>query len=172
MCDVPIERIARTILVLRGHRCILDSELAALYGVETRVLNQAIKRNSKRFPRDFMFALTTKDLVVLRSQFVISRWGGRRSTPFAFTEHGALMAATVLNSPRAIEMSLYVVRTFMRMREVLATHARLASKLADLERRIDTQDETILEILSAIKQLMSVPDAARTRRPIGFVHPK
>lgn len=170
---VPVERIERAILVLRGHKVMLDSDLAALYGVETRVLLQAVKRNLERFPKDFMFQLTNQELAAWRSQIVMSNPGARmglRRPPFAFTEHGALMAATVLNSPRAVEMSLYVVRAFVRMREVLSTHRELARKLAALERRIDTQDETIAEILAAIRQLMAPPEPKK-RRPIGFITP-
>ena len=114
---MPVEHIANRILLLRGHKVLLDADLGALYGVETRVLNQAVKRNSERFPLDFMFRLSTKELEAWRSQFVMSNPGakmGLRRPPYAFTEHGALMAATVLNSPRAVEMSLYVVRAFVR----------------------------------------------------------
>ncbi len=171
---VPVEHIARSILVLRGHKVILDADLAALYGVETRALNQAVKRNRKRFPGDFMFKLSERELALWRSQIVISNPGARmglRRAPFAFTEHGALMAATVLNSDRAVEMSLYVVRAFLRMREILATHKALAGKLSELEQRIDAHDETIVEILGAIRQLMAPPPTP-ARRPIGFVHPK
>lgn len=142
--------------------------------VETRVLVQAVKRNSERFPKDFMFQMTNQELMVWRSQIVMSKPGakmGLRRPPFAFTEHGALMAATVLNSPRAVEMSLYVVRAFVRMREVLATHKELARTLAALEQRIDSQDETIVEILAAIRQLMAPPEPKK-KRPIGFITPE
>jgi ORF6N domain-containing protein len=171
---VPVERIERAILILRGHKVMLDNDLAALYGVETRALVQAVKRNPERFPKDFMFQLTNQELTAWRSQIVMSNPGakmGLRRPPFAFTEHGALMAATVLNSPRAVEMSVYVVRAFVRMREVLTTHRELARKLAALERRIDTHDETIAEILAAIRQLMAPPEP-RKKRPIGFVTPE
>ena len=134
---VPVERIERAILFLRGRKVMLDSDLAALYGVETRVLVQAAKRNPERFPKDFMFQLTNQEFVNWRSQIVMSNPGARmglRRPPYAFAEHGALMAATVLNSPRAVEMSLYVVRAFVRMREVLATHKELAKKLEALEK--------------------------------------
>lgn len=171
---VPVERIERAILIIRGHKVMLDAGLAALYGVETRVLVQAVKRNSERFPKDFMFQLTNQELAAWRSQIVISNPGakmGLRRPPFAFTEHGALMAATVLNSPRAVEMSLYVVRAFVRMREVLATDKELARKLAAFEQRIDSQDETIVEILAAIRQLMAPPEPKK-KHPIGFVTPE
>ena len=136
-------------------------------------LNQAVKRNTERFPADFMFQLSAKEFETWRSQVVMSNPAAKmalRRRPYAFTEHGALMAATVLNSQRAVEMSLYVVRAFVRMREVLATHKELARKLAALERRIDSQDETIVEIVQAIRQLMAPPEPKK--RPIGFVTPK
>ena len=115
-----------------GHKVMLDADLAALYGVETQTLVQAVKRNLDRFPDDFLFQLSRQDLAILRSQSVISSsaHGGRRSAPYAFTEHGALMAATVLNSPRAVEMSLYVVRAFVQLRETLAAHKGLAARIA------------------------------------------
>ena len=141
------EAIANRIFTLRGQKVILDSDLAALYGVATRVLNQAIKRNMDRFPLGFMFQLTLQEVNNLKSQFVTSSMGymrsqivtasahgGRRKRPFVFTEHGALMAATVLNSPRAVQMSVFVVRAFVAMREALSDTAALARKLAALER--------------------------------------
>ena len=113
---VPVEAIAAGILLLRGQKVILDADLARLYGVETRVFNQAVRRNEGRFPPDFMFQLTEEEFRNLRSQNVISsQWGGRRYPPYAFTEHGAVMAATILNTPRAVEVSVYVVRAFIRM---------------------------------------------------------
>ena len=115
-----IENIARAILVLRGHRVLLDAELAALYGVTTRRLNEQVRRNRSRFPADFLFELSAEEFANLKSHFATSSWGGRRKLPLAFTEHGAIMAATVLNSPRAVEMSIYVVRAFVKLRELLA----------------------------------------------------
>ena len=144
------------IVLLRGQRVIIDADLADLYGVETRVLNQAVKRNLERFPEDFTFQLSAREMENWRSQLVISNSSakmGLRRPPFAFTEHGALMAAAVLNSPRAVEMSLYVVRAFVRMREVLATHKELARRLDQLEARIGrklaTHDQAIAGILDA-----------------------
>src|SRR5688572_25431848 len=137
----PPAQIAQRILIIRGEKVMIDADLAELYGVQTRALNQAVKRNLERFPADFMFQLSAKEFENWRSQIVMSKPGARmglRRPPFAFTEHGALMAATVLNSHRAVEMSLYVVRAFVRMREVLATHKELAKKLAALERRVDS----------------------------------
>jgi len=137
------------------------------------VLNQAVKRNLDRFPGDFLFRLAPKELEAWRSQLLMSRPGARmglRRAPFAFTGHGALMAATVLNSPRAVEMSLYVVRAFVQLRETIATNLELSRKLDELERKISSHDEAIADILSAIRQLMTPPEPKR--RPIGFVAPE
>ena len=169
------ERIATRIVTLRGQRVILDADLASLYGVETRVMLQAVRRNFERFPPDFMFELSNQDVASLRSQFVISKptgRGGRRYAPYAFTEHGAIMVATVLNSPRAIEVSVYVVRAFVELRETLAANNQLAKRLdeleARLERKIGAHDQAIGEILDAIRRLMAPPEPPR-RRGIGFV---
>jgi hypothetical protein len=159
------------ILFLRHQRVILDVDLAELYGVPVRVLNQQIKRNRDRFPSDFVFQLKAKEHEILRSQIVISRdtHGGRRYTPYAFTEHGAIMAATVLNSDRAVQMSVFVVRAFVRLREMLATNRRLAGKIDELENRWDTNDSLILDILATIKEMM-IPKRRRGVR-IGFQLP-
>jgi len=171
---VPVERIEDRIFLIRGHKVVLDTDLAALYGTTTKRLNEQVRRNRERFPSDFMFQLMGQELAALRSQIATSNRrpgrGGRRYLPFAFTEHGAIQAANVLSSPRAVEMGIYVVRAFIRMREVLSTHRELARKLAALERRIDAQDETIVEILAAIRQLMAPPEP-RKKRPIGFIIP-
>jgi hypothetical protein len=172
---VPTEDITRAILVLRGHRVLLDTELAALYGVTTKRFNEQVRRNAERFPADFMFQLTAQEVAALRSQIATSNAlpqgrGGRRYLPYAFTEHGAIMAATILNSPRAVEMSVYVVRAFVQLRELLASNKELARRFAQLETRLDkkltTHDEAIAAILSAIRQLMHPP--VPKRRPIGF----
>jgi len=174
---VPVRGVEHRIVLLRGQRVIIDADLADLYAVETRVLNQAVKRNLERFPEDFTFQLSARELENWRSQVVISNSSakmGLRRPPFAFIEHGALMAAAVLNSPRAVEMSLYVVRAFVRMREVLATHKELARRLDQIEARIGrklaTHDQAIAGILDAIRQLMTPPDPPR--RPIGFLTPQ
>jgi phage regulator Rha-like protein len=166
---VPMERVERTILVLRGRRVILDSKLAALYGVTVRVFNQAVKRNAKRFPADFAFQLTREEYEALRSQTVISkteRRGGRQYLPYAFTEHGAVMAATVLNSPKAVEMSVEVVRVFNRLREFLASHRQLAAKLEELEKKIASHDKHIVTLFNAVRSLMATPE--KPKRQIGF----
>jgi hypothetical protein len=161
--------IASLIYMIRGKKVLLDADLAGLYGVEVRALNQAVRRNERRFPRDFVIQLTAKENRALRSQIVISEEGrgGRRYLPYAFTEHGAIMAATVLNSPRAVQMSIFVVRAFVRLRELLATHKALAAKLAELEQRMETQDKNIEEIIRAIRVLTRPP--MRPARRIGFL---
>lgn len=166
--------IGERIFVVRGQKVMLDSDLAALYGVTTGHFNQAVERNLGRFPADFMLRLTNQEFAALKSQSVISkpgRGGRHRSVPRMFTEHGAIMAASVLNSPRAIEMSVFVVRAFVELREALATHKELAKRLDELEYRIEkkfaTHDEALAEILSAIRSLMKSPETKR--RPIGFV---
>ena len=163
--------VGSRILILRHQRVILDKDLAELYGVPVRQLNQQVKRNRERFPADFMFRLTPKEDQLLRSQIVISseKHGGRRYLPYAFTEHGAIMAATVLNSKRAIEMSVFVVRAFVRMREMLAKNRQLAAKINELDRRLETHDTAIQDIIDAIKELM-LPEGP-SKRKIGFQLP-
>jgi len=167
---VPVEHITQSILVLRGQKVLLDAELAALYGVTTRRLNEQVRRNRSRFPVDFLFELTTEEFASLKSHFATSSWGGRRKLPFAFTEHGAIQVATILNSPRAVEMSVYVVRAFVKLRELLSSNRELARRFAQLETRLDKKltehDQQIAAILSAIRQLMHPP--APKRRGIGF----
>jgi hypothetical protein len=166
---MPVERISQSILILRGQRVLLDSELAALYEVPTKRLNEQVKRNIDRFPADFMFRLTRKEVEVLnRSQNATGSQKHRdpRFPPYAFTEHGAIMAATILNSPRAIEMSLYVVRTFVQLRDLLASNRQLAEKFAELERKVSSHDQAIVGILKTIRELMYRPEPKK--RPIGF----
>ena len=187
---VPPERIQTRILVLRGWRVILDADLASLYGVPTKRLNEQIKRNSRRFPEDFMFQLTREELATLRSQFATSNapagWmqergasraraaavlpagrGGRRWLPYAFTEHGAVQAANVLNSETAIEMGVQVVRAFNQLRRMFADHRALAAKLAELEKRVGGHDDQLAAVVRAISQLAAA-DTPRHRRRIGF----
>jgi phage regulator Rha-like protein len=157
--------------MLRHQRVILDSDLAELYGVTVKQLNQQVRRNRDRFPMDFMFRVTPQEDQILRSQIVTSskKHGGRRYPPYAFTEHGAIMAATVLNSKRAVEMSVFVVRAFVRMREMLAKNRQLAAKINELDRRLETHDTAIQDIIEAIKELM-VPERP-SKRGIGFQLP-
>jgi hypothetical protein len=159
------------ILLLRHQRVILDADLAQLYGVTVKRLNQQVRRNHERFPSDFTFQLNSKEHESLRLQFATSNKtrGGRRYAPHAFTEHGAIMAATVLNSERAVQMSVFVVRAFVRLRDMLAANRRLAGKIDELENRLDTSDSPILDILAAIKELM-MPKKRRGAR-IGFQLP-
>ena len=168
---VLARRVESRILVLRGQKVILDTDLAELYGVEARQLNQQVKRNAKRFPIQFRFQITKQELKILRSQNVISSdgHGGRRRPPYVFTEHGAIMAATVLSSERAIEMSVFVVLAFVRMRQALAENRQIAAKLGELERRLESHDGDIQEIMEAIRELMA--PAPANRRRIGFEPP-
>jgi phage regulator Rha-like protein len=161
---VPLERIDRAIILVRGERVMLDSDLAEIYGVETKVLNRAVKRNASRFPADFMFQLTAEEAANLRCQSgTSSLYGGRRYLPYAFTEHGALMLANVLNSERAAQTSVMVVRAFVKLRQMLASNAELARKLAAMEKKYDAQFKVVFD---AIRQLMSPP--AKPKREIGF----
>jgi len=169
---VAIEAIASRIVVLHGQRVMLDADLAALYGVTTKRLNEQVRRNLERFPSDFMFQLTNQEVAILKSQFATSSWGGKRKRPLAFTEHGALMAAMVLNSLRATEVSVYVVRAFVELRDTLVAHKELAKRLDELESRLErklaSHDQAIAGILDAIRQLMVPPEPTKKRR-IGFV---
>ena len=164
---IPVERIEKAIYLIQGEKVILDSDLAILYGVETRSLIQAIKRNIRRFPKNFMFQLTKDEFSSLRSQFVISKGkGGRRSLPYAFTEHGVIMAANVLNSERAVQASVEVVNAFIRLRQMLASNVELSRRLDDLESKYDRQFKVVFD---AIRQLMSPPLPGR--KQIGFRSP-
>lgn len=168
LIETPADGLEARILSVRGHRVMLDGDLAQLYGVPTKALNQAVKRNARRFPADFAFRLTPEEALAMRSQSVTASKRNVRHRPFAFTEHGAIMAAHVLHSLRAVEASLVVVRAFVRLRQVLAPHRQLASKLTQLERRLDGHDETLREIMTAIKVLLEPPDEDPPRGRIGF----
>jgi hypothetical protein len=167
-------RIAARIVTLGPSRVILDSDLAALYGVPTKVLLQAVRRNEQRFPPDFIITLGNQEFAALRSQIVTSKpgRGGRRYALHAFTEHGAVMAATILNSERAIAVSILVVRAFVQMRESLVNNQELGKRLQDLERQVERrlgkQDQTIADIVEAIRLLMTPPEPSK-KRGIGFV---
>jgi hypothetical protein len=159
------------ILFLREVRVILDADLAQLYGVSVKRINEQVKRNAQRFPSDFVFRLTAQERANLRSQNATSseQHGGRRYLPLVFTEHGAIMAATVLNSERAVQMSVFVVRAFVRLREMLASNRKLAGKIDELEKRLNTHDSVILDLIKTIKKLMTT--RRPRRRPIGFELP-
>lgn len=176
-------RIAQTIVIVRGQKVLLDEDLAALYGVETRRLNEQVRRNVDRFPADFVFQMNDAEYAALISQIATSKpgRGGRRKLPLAFTEHGAIMAATVLSSRRAVEVSIYVVRAFVRLREALASNHQLAAQLNALEQKtelLSLQHETfagntriqLKQVFAALRELMAAPEPKH--RPIGFVHPK
>ncbi len=162
------QSIENKILLVRGKKIILDSDLARLYHVDVKRLNEQVKRNKKRFPADFLFRLTREETEILRSHFATSNsgHGGRRYAPLAFTEHGAIMAATILNSARAVEMSVFVVRAFVRLREILNRNRELSARFTELEQRLNVHDESIHQIIAAIKQLMS--PKVRPSRHIGF----
>jgi hypothetical protein len=159
------------ILILRRQKVILDTALAELYNVPVKRLNEQTKRNRKRFPADFMFQLTAHENKSLKSQFATSKIGrgGRRSLPYAFTEHGAIMAATVLNSEQAVEMSVFIVRAFVRLRELLAANRELADRIGEIEKHVEIHDGTIQEIFAVIGRLMNRP--TRRRSKIGFALP-
>jgi hypothetical protein len=178
---IPLERIEPRILLIRGQRVILDADLAELYGATTKAFNQAVKRNRNRFPADFMFQITAEEVegvrsrfatasdvrAAMRSQFVTASKRNIRYLPNAFTEHGALMAASILNTSRAMEVSIYVIRAFVRLRELLSAHKELASKLAELERKVASHDTAIQALVAAIRRLTE-PLPAPPQPEIGF----
>ena len=160
--------IASRIHTVRGVRVMLDYDLAALYGVTTKRLNEQFRRNSARFPADFVFRLTGEELVRLRSQIATSKRGrgGPRYLPHAFTEHGAVMLATILNSPRAVQMSIFVVRAFLRLREWVVGQAELAGRLVELERRVGAHDHELKAIIQTIRTMLDPPSPPK--KQIGF----
>ncbi len=162
---IPQERIDKSILMIRDQKVLLDSDLAELYEVETKVLIQAVKRNIDRFPDDFMFQLSKEEFEILRSQIVTSsEWGGRRYPPYAFTEQGVAMLSGVLKSKRAVQVNIEIMRAFVRLRQWMASHEQLARKLNTLERKYDTQFKAVFD---AIRELMKPPDPPK-KRVIGF----
>lgn len=164
---VPIETIEKRILVIRGQKVMIDSDLAELYGVPTKALNQAVRRNIGRFPADFMFQLTSEEKIeVVTNCDHLSKLKYSSALPNAFTEHGAIMIASVLNTQLAIDASLFVVRAFVKLREFLSTHKELAGKLAELERKIERHDDEIKAVFNAIRQLMAPPEPKKKK--IGF----
>jgi hypothetical protein len=177
---IPTERIDNAIIEIRGRKVMLSRDLAALYGVSTKVFNQAVKRNASRFPPGFMFQLTWEEAQALRSQTVTLDEAGLRSQiatlkrgkhhkyrPYAFTEHGAVMAATILNSPRAVDVSVFVVRAFVRLSRVAADQRQFALKLAEIEAKLSVHDQSLKAVFDALRQLMQPPPAPKRRR-IGF----
>jgi hypothetical protein len=161
---IPRERIEQRIYFLRGEKVLLSTDLARLYQVPSRALVQAVKRNGNRFPEDFMFQLTSEEFQALKSQIVTSSWGGlRRATPYAFTEHGVAMLSSVLRSKRAVSVNIEIMRAFVHLRQLLASHDDLARKLAQLEKKYDAQFKVVFD---AIRELMKPPDPKH--RAIGF----
>jgi hypothetical protein len=168
---IPQVTIESKILAIRGKKVMLDRDLAELYGVETRVLNQAVKRNAERFPDDFMFQLNETEFGILKSQFVISRWGGVRKPPSAFTDYGVAMLSGVLNSQRAIEINIQIMRAFVRLREVITESKELHKAIAQVERRLDVHDRQIQIAFAAIKSMMQPPveiETATAKKKMGF----
>ena len=161
---IPIERITRTIVLLRGQKVILDTDLAELYGVDTGALNRAVRRNRGRFPDDFMFQLSPQESEHLRCQIGTSSWGGRRYHPYAFTEQGVAMLSSVLHSERAVRVNIEIMRAFVQLRRMLSSHADLARKLEALEKKYDNQFKVVFD---AIRALMAPPPAPKRR--IGFI---
>jgi len=175
---IPVERIERSILLIRGHKVMLDADLAKLYGVETKALNRAVKRNLNRFPEDFMFQVTAEEFENLKchigtsnlkSQFAISGsgWGGRRHPPYAFTEQGVAMLSSVLRSKRAVQVNIEIMRAFVRLRRILSSNKELARKLEGLERKIGAHDQQIQAVFQAIRRLMAPPEPKK--RKMGFL---
>ncbi|HZR19196.1 MAG TPA: ORF6N domain-containing protein [Verrucomicrobiae bacterium] len=166
---IPIERIQRTIYLLRGEKVMLDRDLAILYGVSTGNLNKAVKRNLGRFPPDFMFQLTPEESEALRFQFGSLRRGQHfKYLPFAFTEQGVAMLSTVLHSDRAVQVNIAIMRAFVQLRRVLGSHVELARKLSELEKRIEGHDDAIRSLFEAIRQLMNPSIPQQPPREIGF----
>lgn len=170
---IPEKRILRAILVIRGEKVIIDSDLAELYGIETRRLNEQVRRNIDKFPEDFMFQLTMDEFNNLKSQIATSSsgWGGRRKPPLVFTEHGALQAANVLNSSKANKMSVYIIRTFVHLREFILSNEKLAHKVNQLENRVSEHDKILTELISEIRQLIEAPIPKGKKQKIGFILP-
>jgi hypothetical protein len=163
---IPAARITQSIYFLRGQNVMLSQDLASLYEVTVGALTQAVKRNTNRFPKDFVFLLTAEEFTNLKSQIVISSWGGLRSRPYAFTEQGVAMLSSVLKSDRAVKVNIAIMRAFVKLREALETNRELARKFSELEKRVGTHDDEIGAIINAIRQLMAPPE--KPRREIGF----
>ena len=168
---IPDEKVIDKIYLIRGEKVMLDSDLAQLYGVETRRLNEQVKRNIERFPEDFMFQLTTLEFKNLKSQFAISSWGGRRKCPFAFTEHGVLMLTSVLNSDLAIKVNIQIMRVYSKLRSMLSTHKELLLKFDQLEMKLAKHDSSIMIILDYIKKFEKTRQLElkqKNRHKIGY----
>ncbi len=170
MALVPMEIIQNKIFLIRERKVMFDLDLALLYRVETKVLIQTVKRNLRRFPSDFMFQLSKKEYENLRSQFVTSSWGGRRYLPFVFTEQGVAMLSSVLNSDRAVDVNIQIMRVFIKLREMMISHKDLARKIEDLERKFSEHDKRFVSVFDAIRRLLQEKEeSSKNKVPIGFV---
>jgi hypothetical protein len=169
---VPVELIERRIFLIRGQKVMLDRDLADLYQVPTFRLNESVKRNRNRFPEDFMFQLTREEMDLLTSQIAMSKEGrgGRRTLPYAFSEHGVAMLSSVLNSDRAVQMNILIIRAFVKLREMLATHKDLARKIEGLERQQKEHGQQLAAVYSIVKRLIEIP--SKPTKPIGFITDK
>lgn len=165
---IPVERIENKILLLRGQKVMLDKDLAELYGIKTMVLNQAVTRNSDRFPVDFMFTLSSEEIENLIFQFGTSSWGGTRKPPRAFTEQGVAMLSSVLRSPRAVQVNIMIMRAFVKMRDLIASNKDMAARLDELEKKYDKQFKIVFQ---AIRELMSPPEPPKKKGEFGFKKP-
>lgn len=163
---VPDDIVMNKIYVIREHKVMLDSDLSELYGVETRVLNQAISRNKERFPEDFMFQLNQKEWENLKSQFVISSWGGRRTLPYALTEHGVLMLSSVLNSKQAIAVNIQIMRIFSRIRKMFIDNTELRIEIEKIKKKLDNHDKNMEVVFQYLDELIEKKE--KPRKPIGF----
>jgi phage regulator Rha-like protein len=163
---IPQEKIVQRIYLIRGRKVMLDRDLAELYGVETKVLNQTVRRNRDRFPEDFMFQLEAQEFENLKSQIVTSSWGGTRKLPLAFTEQGVVMLSSVLRSKQAIQINILIIKAFVRMRELLETNEVLRTKLALIEQQLGSHSKAIREIYKLIQRLLTEPE--KPKREIGF----
>ena len=170
--SVPVEIIQSKIYLIRGYKVMLDRDLAELYGVSTKSLNLAVKRNLDRFPEDFMIRLTEDEAVNLRFQFETSSWGGRRHVPYGFTQEGVAMLSSVLRSERAVQVNIQIMRVFVRLRELMISHKDLARKIEDLERNVKDHDKKIIFIFDAIKRLLQEKEEPpKPKEPFGFQPP-
>lgn len=166
---ILVDKIESRIIELRGQKVVLDHDLGSLYGSSTKVLNQAVKRNRDRFPADFVFQINAREKQeVVTNCDHLAKLKFSPRLPYAFTEHGAIMAATILNSPRAVEVSIFVVRAFVKLRQFVLSHKELTAKLLELERKVGAHDDSIRDLISAIRQLMAPPHASGKKRRIGF----
>lgn len=167
---IPTETLMNKIYVIRGVKVMLDSDLAQLYGVETKVLNQSVKRNSKRFPEDFMFQLSTKEFEILKSQFVTSSWGGARKLPYAFTEQGVAMLSGILNSDRAINVNIQIMRIFTNMRKLLMDNTELRLAIEEIKKKTDNNTKNIELVFQYLDELMEKKEKPITTKRIGYKH--